>query len=91
MSIMLSDAVGFAAAASTTLSFVPQVLKVWRTRSAADISIGMYVWFTLGVLLWLLYGLLIHAWPVVIANALTTLLTASVLAMKLRFDLGRRS
>lgn len=77
--------VGYAAACLTTVSFIPQVLKVWQTRSARDVSLGMYVLFSLGVAMWLLYGLMIHAWPVVIANAITLLLAGAVLVMKLKF------
>ncbi len=73
------------AACLTTVSFIPQVLKVWQTRSARDVSLGMYVLFSLGVAMWLLYGLMINAWPVVIANAITLLLAGAVLVMKLKF------
>lgn len=77
--------VGYMAACLTTVSFIPQVLKVWQTRSARDVSLGMYVLFSLGVAMWLLYGLMINAWPVVIANAITLLLAGAVLVMKLKF------
>lgn len=77
--------VGYVAACLTTVSFIPQVLKVWQTRSARDVSLGMYVLFSLGVAMWLLYGLMINAWPVVIANAVTLLLAGAVLVMKLKF------
>jgi MtN3 and saliva related transmembrane protein len=77
--------VGYVAACLTTVSFIPQVLKVWQTRSARDVSLGMYVLFSLGVAMWLLYGLMINAWPVVIANAITLLLAGAVLVMKLKF------
>ena len=76
--------VGFIAAMLTTFAFVPQVLRVWRTRSTADISLGMYALFTLGVALWLVYGILIQSWPVILANLVTLLLAGSVLVMKIR-------
>ena len=81
----LNSIVGFIAAILTTFAFVPQVVKVWRTRSTSDISLGMYALFTLGVSLWLVYGILIYAWPVILANSVTLILAGSVLAMKLRF------
>lgn len=79
------DWVGSAAATLTTLSFVPQVWKIWRTRHTLDISLGMYAIFTAGVALWLAYGLLLGAWPIIIANSITLLLAGTVLAMKLRY------
>ena len=81
---------GFAAAACTTCSFIPQVLLVWRQRSAAGISTGMYLIFSFGVLLWFCYGLTIGAWPIIIANGVTLLLASSVLVMKWRFERGSR-
>ena len=80
---------GFAAAVCTTGAFIPQVLMVWRERGAPGISIGMYLMFILGVALWLLYGLALDSWPVVIANGLTLALAASVLGMKLYFERTR--
>ena len=80
-----ASAVGYAAAILTTISFVPQVLKVWRTRSARDVSLGMYSLFTLGIFTWLVYGVLIESWPVILANFVTLVLAGMVLAMKLRF------
>lgn len=77
--------IGSAAATLTTTSFIPQVWKVWRSRHTADISLGMYALFTLGVALWLGYGILIESWPVIVANSITLLLAGAVLAMKLKF------
>ncbi len=81
----INQLVGYVAACLTTISFVPQVLKVWQTRSARDVSLGMYALFTLGVAMWLVYGLLIEAWPVIIANLITLILAGAVLVMKLKF------
>ncbi len=78
--------IGFIAATLTTLAFVPQVIMVWRTRSAKDVSLGMYGMFTTGVAAWLIYGILIGSLPVILANAITLLLAAAVIVMKLRFD-----
>ena len=69
----------------TTIAFLPQVLKVWKTRSARDVSLGMYAVFTIGVVCWLAYGWLLMVWPIIIANIVTLVLVALVIAMKLRW------
>ena len=79
------DLIGYVAAALTTFSFLPQAWLTFRTRDVRGISLGMYSAFTLGVALWLVYGLLAGAWPVVVANAITLVLAVSILVMKLRF------
>lgn len=81
----MTDLVGSIAAFLTTIAFVPQVVKIWRSRSARDISLPMYVVFALGVLLWLVYGLLLGALPIIVANGVTFLLCLAVLVMKLRW------
>ena len=81
----LTEWIGFAAASLTTASFVPQAWLTFRTRDVRGISLGMYSVFTLGVALWLAYGLLLQAWPVVAANAFTLVLAMSILMMKLRY------
>ncbi len=83
---MNADSIGLVAGFLTTIAFVPQVLKIWRTRSARDISLPMYVAFTIGVALWLCYGLMTDALPVVLANVVTLALACTVILMKLRFD-----
>lgn len=80
-----ADLIGSVAATLTTTAFIPQAWQVWRTRHTADISLGMYTLFTLGVVLWLSYGILLSAWPIIIANCVTLLLAGAVLVMKLRF------
>ena len=77
--------IGFIAALLTTVAFLPQALKVWQTRSAKDVSLGMYLLFTLGVALWLIYGVLLNSWPIIVSNLVTLVLAGVVLAMKLRF------
>ena len=77
-----SNAIGFVAAVLTTLAFVPQVLQSYRTRDVSGISLSMYSFFTFGVGLWLAYGVMTGAWPVIIANALTLLLALSILGLK---------
>lgn len=77
---------GLTAATLTTTSFVPQLRKVWRSKSAADLSYGMLGAFSLGILLWLLYGLLRDDLPVIIANGATLILSLTILLLKTRYD-----
>jgi MtN3 and saliva related transmembrane protein len=79
------DLVGMAAGTLSTVAFVPQVWRVWKTRSARDLSLSMYLIFTAGVALWFVYGLLLGAMPIILCNGLTLLLAGTVLAMKLKF------
>jgi len=83
--MQFQDLIGYAAAALTTVSFVPQVLHTWKTRRAGGLSLGMVTLFTLGVALWLAYGIALGAWPVIAANSITLALALFLLAMKLRF------
>ena len=78
-----AETVGYAAAILTTISFLPQVWHTWRTRDVAGISLGMYVVFATGVFLWLAYGVMVGAWPIVVANGITLALALAILAMKL--------
>ena len=80
-----SELIGYMAAALTTVSFVPQVLHSFKTKDVSGISLGMYSIFTLGIALWLVYGWLIGAWPIVIANVITLALASLILALKLRY------
>ncbi|WP_285906923.1 SemiSWEET family sugar transporter [Pseudodesulfovibrio pelocollis] len=79
------EIIGIVAGCCTTASFVPQVIRTWRTRSVADISLRMYLLLCLGVSLWLVYGALIGSPAVLLANAATLLLAAAILGMKLVF------
>jgi MtN3 and saliva related transmembrane protein len=85
------DHLGFAAAACTTGAFVPQVLMVWRQRGAPGVSTGMYLMFIAGVAMWLLYGIGLNSWPVVIANAITLILACAILGMKWYFERAVRA
>ena len=76
--------IGYMAATLTTLSFVPQALKTIRSRDTRGISLGMYVVFTIGIVAWFVYGLALGSWPMILANAVTFLLAATILALKLR-------
>lgn len=85
MTEYLADLIGALAAMLTTAAFIPQAWMTWKKRHADGVSLGMYCIFTGGVALWLVYGLLIRAWPVIIANFVTLLLTLFILIMKIRF------
>jgi len=87
--VLSNDAVeliGLIAGGLTTLAYVPQVVKVWRSRSARDISLGMFLLMNAGIGLWLVYGLLIGSPGLIAANTVTLGLTAAVLVAKLKFD-----
>lgn len=83
--MQLTEAIGYLAASLTTCSFVPQAWLTFKTKDVSGISLGMYSAFTLGIALWLAYGLLISAWPIVVANAITLALASAILLMKLRY------
>ncbi|MBL8275715.1 MAG: SemiSWEET family sugar transporter [Pelomonas sp.] len=83
------DAVGYLAAILTTSSFVPQAVLTLRTRDVSGISLSMYGAFTLGVALWLLYGIAIGEWPVIIANVVTLALATTILVTKVRVERAR--
>ena len=76
---------GTAAGTLTTIAFIPQVIKTWRSKSAADISLGMFLIFSVGVCLWLWYGILLNALPIIIANAITLILALLILFFKFRY------
>jgi MtN3 and saliva related transmembrane protein len=84
------DTLGYVAATLTTTSFVPQAWHTFRTRDVSGISLAMYSVFTLGIALWLVYGLYLQAWPIVIANVVTFALAAAILAMKLALGTKHR-
>jgi MtN3 and saliva related transmembrane protein len=78
------DALGYVAAVFATGSFVPQVIKTWQTRSAEDLSYLMLVTHIIGMLLWLAYGVMIGATPVVVANTVAVLLDVALIVLKMR-------
>ncbi|MBP6750334.1 MAG: SemiSWEET family sugar transporter [Xanthomonadaceae bacterium] len=75
---------GYVAAAMTTLAFVPQAVKTIRTKDTRSISLGMYVVFTGGIAMWLVYGIALNSMPMILSNIVTFLLSASILAMKIK-------
>ena len=79
------DMLGYIAATLTTSAFAPQALRTIRSRDTQGISLWMYLIFTVGVALWLVYGVIAHAWPVIIGNAITLPLAVTILVLKLRY------
>jgi MtN3 and saliva related transmembrane protein len=80
-----TTALGLFAGILTTIAFLPQVIKAWRSRSTHDISLSMFAILCTGVALWLVYGALVGDLPLILANAATLVLAASILALKLRY------
>jgi MtN3 and saliva related transmembrane protein len=76
--------IGLAAAFCTTVAFLPQVIKTWQTRSTKDLSLSMFLVFTMGIFLWLVYGLATHDLPLILANGVTFVLSGTILYFKLR-------
>lgn len=76
---------GFVAAFCTTVSFIPQAVRVIKTRQIKDLSLGMYSLLNLGIVLWLVYGVVMDAWPIIIANAVTLVFTLIILILKIKF------
>ncbi|MCR5884063.1 SemiSWEET transporter [Rhizobacter sp. J219] len=90
MNLLSLDWLGYVAATLTTGSFALQAWHTFRTRDVSGISLGMYSAFTVGVALWLAYGLVLRSWPITIANAVTLALALSILAMKVGIETRRR-
>lgn len=86
LALHATETIGTVAASCTTLSFIPQLVRVWQRKSARDISFGMFFLFSFGVLLWLIYGTLTGSRPVIEANAATLVLSLAILLLKLRYD-----
>jgi MtN3 and saliva related transmembrane protein len=76
--------IGLAAALCTTISFLPQVIRTWQTRSTKDLSLAMFLVYTTGIFLWLVYGIIQHDVPLMAANSVTFLLSGTILYFKLR-------
>ena len=81
----ITTIVGYIAGTLTTIAYLAQVLRTLKHRRTKDISLGMYLLLCSGIGLWLAYGILLHSWPVIIANAVALALSGSVLAMKIKF------
>ncbi len=83
-----ADWVGMTAGTLTTVAFVPQLLKIYATKSGEDVSLRMFLIFCTGVALWLIYGLMIGSAPMILANVVTLALAATIVVLKVRY--GRR-
>jgi len=80
-----ANTLGLIAGALTTVAFVPQVIKIWKSKHARDISLGMFAIFSSGVLLWLFYGIQIGSLPVILSNAITLGFSLTILFFKIKF------
>lgn len=80
----LATIVGFAASFCTTAAFLPQVLRTWRSKSTKDISLPTYLAYSVGLALWLIYGLMVRDAPLIVSNAITLVLALTILGLKLR-------
>ena len=81
----LIDSIGLAAGLLTTTAFIPQVWKIYRTKSGKDISARMFSLFSAGIVLWLVYGVLLHSVPLILSNAVTLALSLTIIGLKLRY------
>lgn len=81
----LIDGIGLIAGLLTTTAFIPQVLKIYRTKSGKDISARMISLFTTGLVLWLIYGILLRSMPLILSNSVTLVLSLAIIALKIRY------
>lgn len=81
---LIVEVIGGVAAVLTTIAFVPQVVKSWRTRSTRDVSLGMFLILSTGMSLWLVYGILLGSLPLIVANVVTLALAGTMIVLKLR-------
>ena len=80
------ELIGFVAAFCTTMAFVPQLVRVVKLKSAREISLGTFLLFSVGVTLWLMYGIYTGSKPVIASNVVTLALSVSIMGLKLRYD-----
>jgi MtN3 and saliva related transmembrane protein len=79
--------IGYLAALCTTIAFIPQAIKVYKTKHTQDISIGMFLLMNIGLIFWTIYGIMILSYPIIIANVVTIVFAVFILLMKIKFDL----
>ena len=89
--MQLTDILGYTAATLTTVSFVPQVWRTFRTHDVSGISLKMYSIFTLGIAVWLAYGIVLKQTPMLVANSVSLVLACAVLVMRVRFAKERKA
>ena len=87
----LINSIGLIAGLLTTMAFIPQVWKIYRTKSGKDISARMFSLFSAGVVLWLIYGILLESMPLILSNAVTLVLSLTIIALKVRYSRPRHS
>jgi MtN3 and saliva related transmembrane protein len=90
-SSQIIEAIGSTAAFCTTVSFLPQLVRVWRRKQAEDISLLMFLLFCFGLLCWLIYGVGLHSMPMIFANTATLVFALAILILKLRYDRKNRT
>ena len=78
--------IGLVAAACTTISFLPQAIRTIKTKHTKDLSLAMYLIFTTGIFLWLIYGILVQDLPLIIANIITFLFALTILILKIKYN-----
>ena len=81
----LAELIGIIAGLLTTVAFLPQAVKIWRSKSAKDVSLAMFVCFCAGIVLWVIYGFMLGALPVILANVVTLCIAATILVFKIRY------
>jgi MtN3 and saliva related transmembrane protein len=81
----LAELIGIVAGLLTTVAFLPQAVKIWRSKSAKDVSLAMFVCFCAGIVLWVIYGFMLGAFPVILANVVTLCIAATILVFKIRY------
>ena len=86
METIIIDILGYVSATFTTIAFLPQIIKTIRTKSAKDVSMGMFVFFTTGVFLWIIYGVLTNTMPLIIANSVIFCLSLIQIILKIKYD-----
>lgn len=89
MSSGLADSIGMVAAVLTTIAYIPQVVKIYRTKSARDVSFRMFSLLATGVSLWLVYGIMMRSVPLIFANFVTLALSLTVLGLKIKYERTR--
>jgi MtN3 and saliva related transmembrane protein len=81
----LAELIGIVAGLLTTVAFLPQAVKIWRSKSAKDVSLAMFVCFCAGIVLWVIYGFMLGALPVILANVVTLCIASTILVFKIRY------
>lgn len=85
----IADSIGMVAAVLTTIAYIPQVVKIYRTKSARDVSFRMFSLLATGVSLWLVYGIMMRSAPLIFANFVTLALSLTVLGLKIKYRRAR--